>query len=82
MKLIWPSHEYLPSYVAALERGWSPDNVRGDAATREELAHTAADPETFLARLVDREAAEFADRFHGRHDGSASAGLQQVVVGR
>jgi hypothetical protein len=33
MKLVWPSREYLPSYVAALERGWSPDNVRGLAGS-------------------------------------------------
>lgn len=57
LTLVWPSRDYLPSYVAALERGWSPDNVRGDVATREELARIAADPETFLASLVDREAA-------------------------
>jgi predicted acetyltransferase len=57
MKLVWPSREYLPGYVAALERGWSPDNVRGQAAAQEELARIAADADAFLARLVDREAA-------------------------
>jgi predicted acetyltransferase len=57
MKLVWPSREYLPGYVAALERGWSLDNVRGRAAAREELAQIAADADAFLARLVDREAA-------------------------
>jgi predicted acetyltransferase len=57
LTLVWPSRDYLPGYVAALERGWSPDTVRGDVATREELARIAADPETFLASLVDREAA-------------------------
>ena len=41
MKLVWPSQEYLPSYVAALERGWSPDNLRGQAAVREELDRIA-----------------------------------------
>jgi predicted acetyltransferase len=56
MTLVWPAREHLPSYIAALERGWSPDNVRGDAATREELAAIAADPDAFLASLVDREA--------------------------
>jgi predicted acetyltransferase len=56
MKLVWPSREYLPGYVAALERGWSPDNVRGLAATREELARIAEDANAFLASLVDREA--------------------------
>ena len=56
MKLVWPSTEYLPGYVAALERGWSPDNSRGDVAAREELSRIAADAEAFLASLVDREA--------------------------
>ena len=56
MKLVWPSREYLPGYVAALERGWSADNVRGDAAAREELERIAADADAFLASLVDREA--------------------------
>ena len=56
MKLVWPSPEYLPSYVTALERGWSPDNLRGEVAAREELAKLAANPAAFLASLVDIEA--------------------------
>ena len=56
MKLVWPSSEYLPSYAAALERGWSPDNLRGEVAAREELARIAANPDAFLASLVDIEA--------------------------
>jgi len=56
MKLVWPSLEYLPSYRAALERGWSPDNVRGQITTEQELARIAADADAFLASLVDREA--------------------------
>ena len=57
MELVWPAREYLAGYVAALERGWSSDNLRGEAAAREELARIAADPDAFLASLVDREAA-------------------------
>ncbi len=57
MHLVWPARDYLPGYVAALERGWSADNLRGEAAAREELARIAADPDAFLASLVDREAA-------------------------
>jgi predicted acetyltransferase len=57
MTLVWPSREYLPSYVAALERGWSPDNLRGQAAADEELERVASDPDAFLASLVDKEAA-------------------------
>ena len=37
MHLVWPARDYLPSYVAALNRGWTPDNVRGDFARLEEL---------------------------------------------
>src|SRR3954463_8719678 len=56
MDLVWPSRPYLSSYVDALNRGWSPDNVRGDFARLEELRKMAADSEGFLAALVDREA--------------------------
>jgi predicted acetyltransferase len=56
MNLVWPSTEYLPGYVAALARGWSPDNVRGETVTREHLERIARDPEAFVASLVDREA--------------------------
>ncbi|MEO8501345.1 MAG: GNAT family N-acetyltransferase, partial [Vicinamibacteria bacterium] len=38
MELVWPSADRLPGYVAALKRGWSPDNVHGEAAAREQLA--------------------------------------------
>ena len=55
-QLVWPAVEHLESYVAALRRGWSPDNIRGEAAAKEELAEIAEDPGLFLNRLVDREA--------------------------
>ena len=55
MDLVWPAAEHLDSYVDALNRGWSPDNVRGDVARQEELRHIAANPRAFLASLVDRE---------------------------
>jgi len=56
MRLVWPAHEHLPSYIAALERGWSPDNVRGETAAREELTRIAKDADAFLSSMVDREA--------------------------
>jgi predicted acetyltransferase len=56
MELVWPGRQYLSSYAAALRRGWSPDNVRGEAAAREQLAAIAADQDAFVASLVDREA--------------------------
>ncbi|MEQ1895931.1 MAG: GNAT family N-acetyltransferase [Vicinamibacterales bacterium] len=57
MTLVRPGTEHLASYVAALERGWSPDNVRGAAAAQEELREIATDPSGFLASLEDRTAA-------------------------
>lgn len=55
MILVWPSARHLDGYSNALERGWSPDNLRPEAA-QEELARIAEDPERFLAEQVDRDA--------------------------
>jgi predicted acetyltransferase len=55
MRLVWPAREYLPSYVAALERGWSPDNIRGAVTAQEELVRIAANPDAFLASLVSKD---------------------------
>lgn len=55
MQLLRPAPEHLISYTAALERGWSADNVRGAVAAREELEHIRADPDAFLVALEDRE---------------------------
>jgi predicted acetyltransferase len=56
MHLVWPSQEYLPDYISALERGWSPDNMRGRAAAEEELLRIAVDTDAFLRSLVDKDA--------------------------
>jgi predicted acetyltransferase len=56
MELVWPAHEHLASYVDALERGWSPDNLRPEAGL-EELESIRQDPELFLKQQVDREGA-------------------------
>lgn len=53
--LLRPSLALLPGVVAALERGWSPDTLR-PAATAEELAAIASDPEGFVAGLEDLDA--------------------------
>lgn len=55
MHLVEPSATYLPSYADALKRGWSPDNLRPEAAI-EQLALIEVDPATFLALQSDREA--------------------------
>ena len=54
--LIKPCRELLPAYIAALERGWSPDNVRLAAAAKEQLEKISDDPAAFLASLDDPEA--------------------------
>jgi predicted acetyltransferase len=56
LELVRPALTHLPSYRAALERGWSPDNIRRELATREELAEIARDPQGFVERMIDREA--------------------------
>lgn len=56
MKLVVPSLAELPQYADALRRGWSPDNIRLEAAAREELDTIAADPAAFVASLDDPEA--------------------------
>jgi predicted acetyltransferase len=55
LRLAKPSVELLPSYVAALERGWSHDNLRGAVAAAEELAQIRKDPAAFVASLDNRE---------------------------
>ena len=55
MLLVKPALEHLPSYIAALERGWSPDNLRPEASV-EELCEIRLSPVAFVARLEDREA--------------------------
>src|ERR1700746_368899 len=56
MQLVPPSLDRLPSYIAALKRGWSPDNIKGAAASIDELAQIEKDPRSFVESLTDREA--------------------------
>jgi predicted acetyltransferase len=53
--LLKPGFDYLPSYRAALERCWSPDNTRDEVAA-EHLARIDQDAAGFLAELDDPEA--------------------------
>lgn len=55
MELVWPAAQYLPDYIHALQQGWSPDNLRPEAAA-EQLAQIAKDPTCFISEQVDREA--------------------------
>jgi hypothetical protein len=56
LELIRPSLDVLADYAAALERGWSPDNVRLAVAAQEELESIRTDPMLFVERLDDPEA--------------------------
>ena len=56
IRIVRPASEHLDAYVAALNRGWSPDNVRGAEAAAEQLAWIARDPDGFLAKMDDPEA--------------------------
>ncbi|MEJ8846796.1 GNAT family N-acetyltransferase [Variovorax rhizosphaerae] len=55
-RLVWPGREFLPGYLAALERGWSPNNLRPEA-WRDEIEQIWRDADAFLTGLVDREGA-------------------------
>jgi predicted acetyltransferase len=55
MNLVWPHAQHLPSYVYALQQGWSPDTLRPQTAA-DHLAQIAQDPDHFLEQQVDREA--------------------------
>lgn len=50
-----PDTAHLPAYIAALERGWSPNTMRPEAA-QEQLAAIARDAAAFVAGLTDPEA--------------------------
>lgn len=55
MQLVWPTAEYLPGYIDALEKGWSPDNTR-PTAWIELLERIAENSTRFLVEQIDREA--------------------------
>jgi len=55
LKLVQPSLDHVPSYVAALERGWSADNLRPELA-QEQLAAIREDAAAFVASLTDADA--------------------------
>jgi len=54
MQLVRPAETHLPTYIAALERGWSPDSQR-PATAHDELERIARDPLAFLEEQEDRE---------------------------
>jgi predicted acetyltransferase len=55
MQLVRPAENHLPSYIDALERGWSPNTTRPEAG-EEELVRIRADRRAFIASMEDRDA--------------------------
>ena len=55
MHLRRPDAEMLPSYIAALERGWSPRNVESEQARLDTLARINSGEAEFLAEFEDGE---------------------------
>ncbi len=55
-RLLRPTPALLPGFRAALERGWSADNVRGAAAAQETLARLDSEPEVYFQTTDDPEA--------------------------
>jgi predicted acetyltransferase len=56
MQLIRPTPVHLPGYIAALERGWSPDTTRGPEAAVEALQKIRASADGLFATVDDPEA--------------------------
>ena len=54
--LVRPSLAELPGYIAALDKGWYPDNVRKAEAAREHLEKIANNAAGFLESLDDPDA--------------------------
>ncbi|MEM8801693.1 MAG: hypothetical protein AAGF55_04085 [Pseudomonadota bacterium] len=52
-QVLRPNAAMLPGYVAALKRGWSPDNLRPETTKCENLAWIAKDADGFLASRDD-----------------------------
>jgi predicted acetyltransferase len=55
-RLVTPTLDRLPAYVEALERGWSPDNILGDAARVAILERIRADAALFVERQTNLQA--------------------------
>lgn len=76
IELLRPTTALLPSYVSALETGWSPDNVRKEVAAREQLHAIEVNAEAFVDGLDDPTASGGPIPLP---DGSTGARLPSIV---
>jgi predicted acetyltransferase len=74
--LIRPTLAEVPAYVNALEKGWSPDTVRGVEAAREQLDSIRIDAAGFVDSLHDPDAKAGPIKLP---DGSSVARLPSIV---
>lgn len=56
MHLVRPAAEHLPSYMLALQRGWSAHTTRSAEMAAEELHHITTDTDGFLALMDNPQA--------------------------
>lgn len=56
LRFVAPHIQYLDAYAKALRQGWSPDNIRLEAAAIEELEKIRSNPVNFVESLTDLEA--------------------------
>lgn len=52
MKLLKPSIAHIPDYVSALQKGWSPDNLRSEAV-QEQIKSIEKNATAFVSNLDD-----------------------------
>ncbi|MEP0960233.1 MAG: GNAT family N-acetyltransferase [Roseobacter sp.] len=52
MELLKPSIDHIPAYLSALQRGWSPDNLRPEAA-QEQISLIEKNAMSFVSNLDD-----------------------------
>ncbi len=52
MKLFKPNIDHIPAYLSALRKGWSPDNLRSEAA-QEQITSIESDAALFVSNLDD-----------------------------
>jgi len=55
VKLLRPSIDHIPDHVSALRRGWSPDNLRPDAA-QDQIKSIESNAASFVSSLDDPDA--------------------------
>jgi predicted acetyltransferase len=78
-RILLPTPALLPGFRAALERGWSADNVRGAVAARETLERLDTDPASFFMTVDDPQALGPPVRLPDGSERARIPGLQRWI---